>query len=60
MPTQVIQVIPGKHLVYKIVKRTSLVFDTEYYVRISNGKVSGSFRRLDRAVQWVHEQARHR
>jgi hypothetical protein len=59
MSKQVIEVIYGKHLRYEVIRSTSL-FDTKYYVHTSDGRIHGSFRALDRAVQWAHRQAQKR
>lgn len=56
MSSTIVEVILGKHSRYEVI-RTSDVFGISYMVRRSDGKRSGTFSRLDRAVKWAQEKA---
>lgn len=57
MNHQVVEVIHGKHLVYEVIRRVAFL-GTNYFVRMSNGRRHGDFKRLDEAVHWARQQAR--
>ena len=58
MSSTIVEVIYGKHCRYEVIKSSAL-FGTSYLVRRSDGKTSGTFSRLDRAVSWAQEKARN-
>lgn len=57
MRSQVIEVFYGKHRVYEVT-RFSTLLTMEYRVRTDDGKLLGTFKRLDEAVSWARERAR--
>lgn len=57
MKYQIVEVLHGKHLVYEVIRNVEF-FGSSYFVRMSNGKRHGDFKRLDEAVAWARQQAR--
>jgi hypothetical protein len=57
MKQQLVEVIHGKHLVYEVIRNVEF-FGTNYFVRMSNGKRHGHFKRLDEAVAWARQRSR--
>ena len=59
MSKEIVEVVHGKHLRYEVIRNRTF-FCTNYTVRSSDGRTSGTFDRLDRAVQWAYQCAQSR
>ena len=57
MTKEVVEVIYGRHEKYEVIRETSTLGSPKYYVKSSNGTVSGSFSTLSDAVEWAERKA---
>ena len=56
MSKQIVETIYGKHHKYDVIQETSTLGSPKYYVKRSDGKVSGMFSSMADAVEWAKEQ----
>jgi hypothetical protein len=58
MSKEVVETVYGKHQKYEVIRETSTLLSPIYYVRSSDGTVSGKFASLADAVDYAQEKAK--